>query len=155
MPAVVYLSAKYQVDPIWVISIIWTESSFTPYAQSRAGAYGLMQIMPETKTYLKKLIANKGQRLEKSSPKFWTKFYGKLSTAKIKKIEHDIENLELGIFYLRTLLDRFESHHLATVAYNMGPSWTRRMLLNNQPVGVKNHYLKKVKTAYQHIKERI
>lgn len=45
----VLASAKrYQVKPDLIYAIIETESSFNPYAVSRANAYGLMQIVPAT-----------------------------------------------------------------------------------------------------------
>ncbi|RAX56722.1 hypothetical protein CCZ01_08735 [Helicobacter monodelphidis] len=39
---------KYQLNPALILGIIKTESSFNPYATSRAPAYGLMQIVPKT-----------------------------------------------------------------------------------------------------------
>ena len=43
------------------------------------------------------------------------------------------------------------NHHHATVAYNMGPFWTKGQLRNNLPVGQDNHYLDKVLKNYYHI----
>lgn len=39
---------RYQLDPALIYGIIETESSFNPYAVSRANAYGLMQVVPAT-----------------------------------------------------------------------------------------------------------
>ena len=42
-----YMAAKkHELDPHLILSIIAIESSFNPYAESVAGAQGLMQIMP-------------------------------------------------------------------------------------------------------------
>ena len=41
-------SARYQISPSLIYAIIETESSFNPFAVSRANAYGLMQIVPST-----------------------------------------------------------------------------------------------------------
>jgi len=63
-----------------------------------------------------------------------------------------LRNLEVGIFYLKNLLEAFnDNHHYATVAYNMGPFWTKGQLKNNLPVGENNHYLNKVLKNYFHI----
>jgi soluble lytic murein transglycosylase-like protein len=60
--------------------------------------------------------------------------------------------LEAGIFYLKNLLEAFNhNHHYATVAYNMGPYWTKGRLKNNLPVGENNRYLDKVLKNYYHI----
>ena len=41
-------AARYQVPPSLIFAIIETESSFNPFAVSRANAYGLMQVVPST-----------------------------------------------------------------------------------------------------------
>ena len=39
---------QYNLDPALILGIIKTESSFNPYATSKAPAYGLMQVVPST-----------------------------------------------------------------------------------------------------------
>jgi soluble lytic murein transglycosylase-like protein len=39
-------SRRHRIDPLLLLSIIWTESEFNPNATSYAGARGLMQVMP-------------------------------------------------------------------------------------------------------------
>ena len=57
---------------------------------------------------------------------------------------------------LKRLLKKFNyNHRLATVAYNMGPGWTRGRLRNNLPVGNRNEYLDKVQRAYKRISKKI
>ncbi|MGE3537040.1 MAG: lytic transglycosylase domain-containing protein [Candidatus Tectimicrobiota bacterium] len=48
VPMIHRLSQQYSIDPRLVQAIITVESNFDPYAVSRAGAQGLMQLMPDT-----------------------------------------------------------------------------------------------------------
>ena len=45
---VLILCEKHQLDPFWVLSVMWTESHFKMEATSKKGARGLMQMMPQT-----------------------------------------------------------------------------------------------------------
>ncbi len=47
-----HYSAEYGLDPAFIASIIWCESTFNSDAVSSAGARGLMQIMPDTGKWL-------------------------------------------------------------------------------------------------------
>jgi soluble lytic murein transglycosylase len=61
-------------------------------------------------------------------------------------------NIMLGVFYLKNLLDRFDGNYkLATVAYNMGPTWVRRRLNAGAAVGHRNHYFNKVWRNYHRL----
>ena len=128
-------SEKNQLDPIWVLSVIWVESHFKPQALSHVGAAGLMQIMPKTGVFLNGLLK--------------TKLPLKVSNA----ISYDpVRNIELGSMYLKKLLKRFSGNYThATVAYNMGPSYTMRRLRAAKPVGERNRYLDKVNRAYSRL----
>src|SRR5262245_42541362 len=42
------LAGETKVDPLLLAAIVSQESSFFPYARSRKGAMGLMQILPQT-----------------------------------------------------------------------------------------------------------
>ncbi len=87
----------YSIDPRLIRAMIQVESGYNPRAVSRAGAQGLMQIMPETQ-----------QDLGLATP-----------------FDPD-SNIEAGTRYFRYLLDRFESLPLALAAYNAGPSRVER-----------------------------
>ena len=47
-------SAQYRVDPFLAVAVIKNESGFNPDAESKTGALGLMQIMPETGSWIAK-----------------------------------------------------------------------------------------------------
>ncbi len=86
------LAQQYSVDPHLVQAIITVESNFDPHAVSRAGAQGLMQLMPDT-----------------------------AARYRVEDPFDPHANIEGGIWYLRDLLRLFPSdlrHVLA--AYNAG-----------------------------------
>jgi soluble lytic murein transglycosylase len=106
--AIVREAQRNNVDPLLVIALIRCESSFNNYAVSGVGAMGLMQVMPDTGSYL----ADKaGYRLGRSTNLF------------------DAEtNIELGTAYLANLIERFGSLEHALVAYNAGPGMAKKIL---------------------------
>ncbi len=151
--AVLILSEKHQIDPIWILSVMWTESNFDYSAKSWAGARGLMQIMPDTRKFIYTGYKKSGKKLVVEQDGFDINKYFpyKVSQKSIKRHQKKLINIELGIIYLKKLLYSFKNHKYATVAYNMGPGWTRHRLRKNLPVGQKNLYLDKVRKAYKHI----
>jgi len=48
LPLIHRVAQQYSIDPRLVQAIITVESNFDPHAVSRAGAQGLMQLMPDT-----------------------------------------------------------------------------------------------------------
>ncbi len=156
--AILKISEIYSLDPIWVSSVVWTESHFKPRANSPIGARGLMQLMPTTKAYIYKKLKKRKMYLIVEKPNFrLSEFFDfEISKEEEKYYADRLVNLEIGIFYLKRLLKRFDGQHrIATIAYNMGPTWTRRKLRENYPLGSKNNYLAKVTRAYDHILKSI
>lgn len=101
---------RHSLDPAWVFAVVRQESAFMEDAHSRAGARGLMQLMPATaRLVAKKVLSRKPPRL--------TELY-----------EPDT-NIGLGTAYLRRVLNRLGDHPvLATAAYNAGPHRVERWL---------------------------
>ncbi|HZA50921.1 MAG TPA: lytic transglycosylase domain-containing protein, partial [Myxococcaceae bacterium] len=95
-------------DPLLVVAVIRTESSFDNYAVSPVGAMGLMQVMPNTGSWLMK---RRGARLGRRTNLFDSEL-----------------NIELGTAYLAELLARFGSVEKALIAYNAGPGAAARIL---------------------------
>jgi soluble lytic murein transglycosylase len=101
-----------KVDPLLVSALIRQESGFNVHAKSRAGALGLMQLMPET-----------AQKIERSvSP---------------TEILDPKTNVRLGTYYFRTLLEQYDGDaELALAAYNAGPekvdAWLKRYPVENR-----------------------
>jgi len=90
-----------------VFAVIHQESRFIPRATSRAGAMGLMQLMPGTFKGLKKHILNASPEMD----------------------AYDIRaNITAGTAYLGNLLDRFDEKEYALAAYNAGPHRVQRWL---------------------------
>ncbi len=89
-------AAFHNVEAAIVRAIIATESDFNPVARSRAGALGLMQLMPGTAREL---------GVNPLVPE---------------------QNIEGGVRYFAQLLKTFGQLELALVAYNAGPGYAER-----------------------------
>lgn len=84
---------RFDLEPALMHAVVRAESGFNPHAVSRAGARGLMQLMPQTAIEVG-----------------------------VRDVFHPQDNLEGGASYLRGLLDRYSGNvHLALAAYNAGP----------------------------------
>ena len=92
LPLIREAELRHRLPPRLLRALIWAESRFNPLAVSPAGAAGLAQLMPATARELG--VTNR----------------------------HDPrQNIDGGARYLRQMLDRFGSVHLALAAYNAGP----------------------------------
>jgi soluble lytic murein transglycosylase len=98
-------AGKAAVDPLLVAAVVREESSYHPQARSRAGARGLMQLMPDTARPMAK-----ARRMGVSGDDF---------------LDDPAANLELGSAYLGGLLRQFGDARLAVAAYNAGPTRVR------------------------------
>ena len=91
-------AAEYDVDPDLIRAVMQTESAFHPLVVSRAGAEGLMQLMPE--------LAEEMGVSDSFDPR---------------------ENIRGGARYLKRLLDYYDGDlSLALAGYNAGPGNVER-----------------------------
>jgi soluble lytic murein transglycosylase len=94
-------ASRQGLDAALVAALIRQESSFDDGAISRAGARGLMQLMPAT---ARSLLRSLGRRYRRGA------------------LHDPATNLELGTVYLRRMLDHFGGRvERALAAYNAGP----------------------------------
>ena len=111
---------RYALDRRLLHAVVKVESSYDPHAVSRAGAVGLMQLMPETAEQLG--VSNR-----------WD----------------PQQNLDGGARLLRRLIDRFGELELALAAYNAGENAVIRHGNRIPPFPETRRYVKKVMKAYR------
>jgi len=120
-------AARAGLDPYLVAAVVREESSYYPRAVSRAGARGLMQLLPQTA----KLLAPPGD------------------------LDDPALNLQLGTRFLAALLREWSDPRLALAAYNAGPTrlrqwWSARRtddveaFIEQIPYDETRHYVKRV-----------
>ncbi|MEG1525114.1 MAG: lytic transglycosylase domain-containing protein [Clostridia bacterium] len=93
---------EFGLDPYFVLSIMRCESSFDADAVSNRGAIGLMQIMPDTGTWV-------AHKLD-------------MDDIYAKKLLYDpATNIRFGCWYLQFLSNRFDGNRMHMIAaYNAG-----------------------------------
>ncbi len=106
----------------WIEHIIWIETKGDPRAISHAGAYGLMQLLPD-------VFMGKGEQ--------WTRRHKLAFSESINPFNAE-QNIERGTAFLESLIDYFgivlQKYPLATKkqiifhAYNRGPTKVKRLV---------------------------
>ncbi len=130
-------SEKYHISPEILYAVIRTESGFDPNAVSKAGAYGLMQITPDTYDWLL-YVRREDERGDLLDPR---------------------TNIEYGAYFLAYLHRKFESWDTVFAAYNAGMNRVSEWLLDenisengrlvNIPYVETDNYVKKVNNAIE------
>ncbi|HYY02793.1 MAG TPA: peptidoglycan-binding protein [Gaiellaceae bacterium] len=112
-----YWASHYGVDRQLVRAVAWMESGYQTNLTSKAGAWGVMQILPPTWRYVERVLLGG------------------------EKVPHTASgNIRVGVLYLRQLLREFNSRErLALAAWYQGPASVRkRGLLHETKVFVAN-----------------
>lgn len=109
---------RHGVDVKLIFAIIQQESAWKTTAVSHAKAKGIMQIMPDT---------GKGA-----------------CGLSVKQLFDPKKNLDCGVRYFKTQLDRFGSVKLALCAYNAGPRRAKQGLTRCNKIRETRNYIRRV-----------
>ncbi len=127
-------AAAKKVDASLIAGVIYTESRFRDQT-SRAGAKGLMQLMPDTADYIaRKSGGTKFERADLATPQI---------------------NIAYGTWYLRYLLDKYKGNTILTLAaYNAGEGkvdeWRANAAAKGEKFKVADHIPFKETRDYVH-----
>ena len=119
------VSRELSLDRNLIHAVVRVESAFDPQAVSRAGAVGLMQLMPGT-----------AQR------------YG------VRDSRNPAQNVYAGVLHLRKLIQQFDDVTLALAAYNAGENAVINNGYEVPPYPETQNYVRKVLTFYRHYSNR-
>lgn len=114
------MAARYHLDKHLVHAMVRAESAYDPEAVSRAGAVGLMQLMPAT-----------------------AERFG------VKNRRDPVQNLRGGMLYLRHLMLLFDDLSLAIAAYNAGEGAVSRYGNRIPPYKETQTYVQRVLGFYR------
>ena len=124
---IVSTALKYSLEPSFIKAVIHVESAFDRYALSRAGAMGLMQMMPAT-------AANYQLKQDHFNPN---------------------RNVEAGVQHLKELMQRYDDDKtLSLAAYNAGEGAVSRYN-GVPPYEETENYVRKVLSLYKLYKKEI
>lgn len=131
---------KYQLDPFLIAAVIRVETNYRTDVTSSKGAYGLMQLMPDTSDWI----------IEKAA--FPNTFKHRLDDPAV--------NIELGSWYLNWMYKQFDGNTFAVLAgYNAGHGKVSRWLQDGRwdgtldntdqiPYGETKRYVQRVTYYY-------
>lgn len=129
-------AAKYQLDPFLIAAIIRVESNYNPNIESHKGAFGIMQLMPDTST--------------------WIIETGHFAKSFERALDNPAVSIQLGSWYLSWLHKQYKGNTYAAVAgYNAGQGNVNKWLQNKDwdgtlehaemiPYGETRHYVQRV-----------
>ncbi len=120
-------ASENNVDPALIHAVISAESGYNPFARSRQGAAGLMQLMPET--------ARRFGARNRLDPG---------------------QNIRAGVRYLRMLMDLFDNDlELVLAAYNAGENAVIRFGHRVPPYSETMIYVPRVLEYYERYRTRL
>jgi soluble lytic murein transglycosylase-like protein len=123
---VVEAAKATNLDPALIHAVIAAESNYNPNAVSPKGAYGLMQLLPDT-----------------------ARRYG----VRQKEIQHPEKNIKAGAQYLADLLERFDGDViLALAGYNAGENVVARYGNRMPPYPETRAYVPRVLKVYDQLR---
>jgi soluble lytic murein transglycosylase-like protein len=124
-PLIQEAAAGSDLDPDLLRAVIVVESAFDPNAVSRAGAQGLMQLMPQT-------AANYG----------------------VSDVFDPRQNIQAGARYLRDLMNRYDDdYELVLAAYNAGEEAVAKYGNTIPPFSETRRYVPKVIGVYNRLQQ--
>jgi len=125
-------SRKYNYDPMLVMAVILTESSFKKGQVSHAGARGVMQVMPNIG---RDLAAKTGMEWHGSDQLF-----------------DPVTNIRLGTLHLFEQILKFKDVKKGLMAYNLGETRLRGKIRQKKPLP--GQYVRRVWQNYNMLKDR-
>lgn len=135
-------AAEYELDPLLIAAIIRVESNYKHKAVSSKGAFGIMQIMPETAAWILEQEDFDNTTIEEAGRETFV-------------------GIRMGSWYVKELNRQFKSNLLVSLAaYNAGPGNVRQWLdkgtwkgteqtLRDIPYGETRHYVQRVMYYYR------
>lgn len=124
------VSKEYNIDPLLLHAIAEIESAFNADAVSKAGAKGLMQVMPDT-----------ARRFGMSNPH--------------EELFNPISNLRISSNYIRSLHSLFGNNiPLILAAYNAGENAVIKYGYRIPPYKETENYVRKVMKRYLQLKDK-
>ena len=133
-------SSSYNLDPDFILAMIGEESRFKEDAGSRAGAQGLMQIMPATGKNIAKQIG--------------------ITNFNVSMLIDPEVNIRMGSYYISQMLSNFSGNkYYALGAYNGSPAVIQKWIAKYGNLDIDEfiesltydetkNYIKKVMTSY-------
>lgn len=119
------LCDQHQFSPTFLLSVIETESTFRVNVISKAGAVGLMQLLPGT--------------AKEMSEKYKISYKGEAD------LHNPTTNLKLGVAYLSWLRRQFGHSLHYVAAYNLGPTALRKRLASGDyELGAIDRYVRTI-----------
>ena len=126
---------NYHLDATLLAAVIYQESKFRADAHSKAGAIGLMQLLPATA---------EGIALHTGGSRF-----------RVRDLYNPEINVRYGAWYLRHLLNKYGNEQLALAAYNAGQNTVDEWLRERRGIEFEEtrsyvNHVEHLKSVYRH-----